>query len=96
VIILKFAVVSSNRDNFKKYKETLQKYSLTIKIAYDEMCNDREDTCELYYIEINSLEELLKLKEEVNHKIIIKDYYCDSLYNCYEEPTIEIYDDWRE
>lgn len=42
-------------------------------------------------IEINSLEELMSLKEEVREDLILKTSYVD-----YETPTIEIYDDYRE
>lgn len=41
------------------------------------------------FIVINSLEELITLKKDVEHEIII-DTECDDV------PTIEIYDDWRE
>ena len=44
-----------------------------------------------YGIEINSLEELMKFKDEVNQEIIIGESYIDKV-----TPSIEIYDDYRE
>lgn len=46
---------------------------------------------DLWEIEIASLEELVKLKEEVNYPIIIKNPYFIEGQN-----EIEIYDDYRE
>lgn len=93
---MKFAVVASNRYKLHQYKEKLVDFNLNIKVAYDQICNDEDEACELLYIEVNTLEDLLKLKENVGHEIILKNSYFDALDNYYEEPTIEIYDDFRE
>lgn len=47
----------------------------------------------IYGIEINSLEELMELKNKVGDIIISEAYYDDISYSPYE---IEIYDDYRE
>lgn len=44
-----------------------------------------------YGIEINSLEELMRFKDEVNQEIIISESYIDKI-----TPSIEIYDCYRE
>ena len=47
---------------------------------------------EVYTIEINSLEELMKLKEDLNEPLIIFD---GNDYD-FSLPILEIYDGWRE
>lgn len=44
-----------------------------------------------WFIEINSLEELINFKTKIKEKIIIS-----NLYNNESIPEIEIYDSWRE
>ena len=51
----------------------------------------------VYNIEINSIEELLKLKELLNEKLILcsgSDFWFLNCKN--KDVVIEIYDDWRE
>ena len=51
----------------------------------------------VYNIEINSLEELLKLKELVNENFILCNGSDFWFLNCKKKDVvIEIYDDWRE
>ena len=57
----------------------------------------KEEEIKVQSIELNSLEELLQLKEEVDEEIIINHqfkYGLDKYKVSY--PTIEIYDDYRE
>jgi len=49
------------------------------------------DTRKCWGIEINSLEELMEFKENINEAIIIAKSGID-----YKTPSIEIYDDYRE
>lgn len=91
----KYAVVNSSKQKkLVDYKGILQKHNLEIKIVEDLV--DKDDTCEVFYITISSLEELLQLKQEVGTSIILCDSHYDALTNYYEEPTIEIYDSYRE
>lgn len=46
------------------------------------------------YIEINSLEDLAKLNEVVDHELVIDFRKTNKNFN--DEPFIEIYDYWRE
>lgn len=48
-----------------------------------------------WFIELNTLEDLLNLQEEIDEDIIISDYYYT--YNSIDvKHSIEIYDDYRE
>ena len=58
--------------------------------------NNKSDY-KVYNIEINSIEELLKLKELVNEKLILCSGSEFWFFNCKKKDVvIEIYDDWRE
>jgi hypothetical protein len=92
---MKFAVTASN-GYVKHYEDKLKNFNLTKKIAYDEICNDEEETCEIYYIKLDSIEDLIRLKELTGHNIILKNDYFDELSNYYQELAIEIYDSYRE
>ncbi len=46
------------------------------------------------YVEINSLEDLEKLNEAVDHKLVVDFRKTHKNFN--DEPFIEIYDTWRE
>ena len=48
----------------------------------------------LTYIEINSLEDLAKLSEVVDHELVVD--FRKTRENFRDEPFIEIYDYWRE
>ena len=48
----------------------------------------------LTYIEINSMEDLARLNEVVDHKLIMD--FRKTKENFRDEPFIEIYDGWRE
>ena len=58
---------------------------------------NKKSDYKVYNIEINSIEELLKLKELINEKLILcsgSDFW---FLNCKNKDfVIEIYDDWRE
>ncbi len=54
----------------------------------------REIEIEVTIIEINSLEELLKLQVKCNEPLIISN--CDGSFDKYDIPTIEIYNGYRE
>ena len=92
---MRFAISNSGScDKLQNYKPILKKYDLGIELAYDEF--DENDSCEIYYITINSIEELLRLKNELKTKLVILDYFLDGFSNCHDGLTIEIYDDYRE
>lgn len=85
-----FLECSSNIDEFIKTHPILEDYKLKVKnIGYG---------VNLYTIEIKSIEELLKFKEDIEEPIII--YSLDSYTKQYlpEEVkySIEIYDTYRE
>lgn len=50
--------------------------------------------CEI--IEVNTLEELIKLIRDNGEKVVICLHENDILSHIYQFPEIEIYDDWRE
>lgn len=85
-----FLECSSNIDEFVKTHSILEDYKLKVKnIRYG---------VNLYTIEIKSIEELLKFKEDIEEPIII-----DSLDSCIKQYlpeevkySIEIYDTYRE
>lgn len=89
----KFAVINSKR-NVSKYKSILEKHDLEIKEINN--MEDEQETCEIFYITIKSLEELLSIKEELGMNIILADEFIDAFTNIHNEPAIEIYDDYRE
>ena len=85
-----FLKCSSNIDEFVKTHPILEDYKLKVK-------NIRHGV-NLYTIEIKSIEELLKFKEDIEEPIII-----DSLDSCIKQYlpeevkySIEIYDTYRE
>ena len=86
-----FLECSSDIDEFVKTHSILEDYKLKVKnIRYG---------VNFYTIEIKSIEELLKFKEDIKKPIII-DSYLDSYIKQYlpEEVkySIEIYDTYRE
>jgi hypothetical protein len=100
---MKFAVNSSTGyERLQSYKPILEKYNLEITTVKDEF--DEDEECEMLWITINTLEELMALREEIGQQatkdprkdIIICDYYYDAFLGRYEGPTIEIYDGYRE
>jgi len=80
-----------------KYWTTLRKYGLQIKwvddwVDWKVYCEKQEDGSDRYAIttiEIDSIEQLMQLKSELEHPIIV-DIDEDA------GPTIEIYDGYRE
>ena len=50
----------------------------------------------LKFKEFNSIKELLDFQKKSKHPLIIKNYYVNSDGKCVEEPSIEIYDGYRE
>ena len=62
----------------KKYYKDLKPFSL--KISEGNRAT----------VELNTLQDIIDLKEKVNEEIIISNYLRG------EDPTIEIYDTWRE
>lgn len=85
-----FLECSSNRDEFVKTHPILEDYKLKVKnIGYG---------VNLYTIEIKSIEELLKFKEDIEEPIII-DSLDSYIKQCLPEEvnySIEIYDTYRE
>lgn len=93
---MRFAVVASLRNTIEQYEEKLNKFGLIKKEIKNLDCLFDDEVCEVYYVEINTLEELLELKTEVGHRIILRDDFYDGAFNWYQEPTIEIYNGYRE
>ena len=85
-----FLECSSDIDEFVKTHPVLEEYNLKVKnIRY---------RVNLYTIEIKSIEELLKFKEDIEEPIIIDSLdYCIKQYLPEEiKYSIEIYDVYRE
>ncbi len=70
-----------------RYTPEAEDYKPKLKdFKYEEVRDDSGNVnC---YIEINSIEDLIKLAEVVEHELI--------LHHFEDETFIEIYDDWRE
>ena len=86
-----FLKCSSDIDEFVKTHPILEDYKLKVKnIKYK---------VNLYTIEIKSIEELLKFKEDIKEPIIIDsylDYYIKQYLPEEVKYSIEIYDTYRE
>ena len=85
-----FLECSSDIDEFVKIHPILEDYKLKVKnIRYG---------VNLYTIEIKSIEELLKFKEDIEEPIIIDSLYSSVKQYLPEEIkySIEIYDTYRE
>ena len=85
-----FLECSSDIDEFVKTHPILEDYKLKIKnIGYG---------VNFYTIEIKSIEELLKFKEDIEEPIIIDslDFYVKQYLPEEVEYSIEIYDTYRE
>ena len=85
-----FLECSSDIDEFVKTHPILEDYKLKVKnIRYG---------INLYTIEIKSIEELLKFKEDIEEPIIIDSLYSSIKQYLPEEVkySIEIYDTYRE
>lgn len=80
-----------NNEKHRKYVRILNNYNCNKRDFYNENSNLEDVT-----IEIKSLDELMNLINEINERIIIipKGYYSNSDED--GNPTIEIYDDFRE
>ncbi len=61
---------------------------------YFPKCEVVKGIVKTYYIEIETLEELLKLKEQAGHGFILETVYDDNLGQ--EIEMIRIYDGWNE
>ena len=85
-----FLKCSSNIDEFVKTYPILEDYKLKVK--------NLECEINLYTIEIKSIEELLKFKEDVGYSIIISslDSYIKQYLPDEVNYSIEIYDTYRE
>lgn len=85
-----FLECSSDIDEFVKAHPILEDYNLKIKIM--------EYGPDYYTIEISSIEELLKFKEDVGYPIIISslDSYIKQYLPDEVKYSIEIYDTYRE
>ncbi len=70
----------------EKYKSKLEDFH------YEEVMDERG--IKKSYIEINSFEDLEKLGEVFDHELVVD--FRKSEENYYDEPFIEIYDDWRD
>ena len=85
-----FLECSSDIDEFVKTHSILEDYKLKVKnIRYG---------VNLYTIEIKSIEELLKFKEDIDESIIIGslDFYIKQYLPKEVKYSIEIYDTYRE
>lgn len=85
-----FLKSSSDIDEFVKTHPVLEDYKLKVK--------DLGYGVNLYTIEIKSIEELLKFKEDIEEPIIIDslDYYIKQYLPEEVKYSIEIYDVYRE
>ena len=85
-----FLKCSSDIDDFVKTHPILEDYKLKVK--------NLECGVNLYIIEIKSIEELLKFKEDVGYSIIISslDSYIKQYLPKEVNYSIEIYDTYRE
>ena len=85
-----FLKCSSDIDDFVKTHPILEDYKLKVK--------NLECGFNLYIIEIKSIEELLKFKEDVGYSIIISslDFYIKQYLPKEINYSIEIYDTYRE
>lgn len=88
---LVYHVHSTKEPTLTKYIEILKDFNLSRETKKDTY----GDTYYTYKIEINSLDDLEKLRKLVG-RIIIKDSYHDYSMNLIKEPCIEIYDGYRE
>lgn len=85
-----FLKCSSDIDDFVKTHPVLEDYKLKVKeLSYG---------ANLYTIEIKSIEELLKFKEDIEEPIIIDslEYYIKQYFPEEVKYSIEIYDTYRE
>ena len=82
---IKLETTSYREENLKDiYLPIISRSGFTTEINM----NDRDEI--VVYIDIDSIEDLIKLHRELDVELIIKhDYHT-------KEPIIEIYDDWRE
>lgn len=72
------------------------KYSKIFE-EFNVKCINKEPYSKIYNIEINSIEELLKLKELVNEQLVLCEGSDFNFLNFKtKDVVIEIYDDWRE
>jgi uncharacterized protein YjbK len=78
---------SSYGSNAKDYEPKLEGFK------YEEIRDDFGDLLKTY-VEINSLEDLEKLNEAVDHELVVDFRKSEKKFN--DEPFIEIYDCWRE
>ena len=85
-----FLKCSSDIDEFVKTHPILENYKLKVK--------NLEYGLNLYIIEIKSIEELLKFKEDIDESIIISslDFYIKQYLPKEVNYSIEIYDTYRE
>lgn len=85
---MRFKIINTdgyNADGLdEKYQKRLEEFGEFVFV--------HDDKKRGFYIEINSIEDLEKLQKLSNFELII-DFRNDSLY---DEPFIEIYDDYRE
>lgn len=91
---MEFLVATSDwrNKNILNYKEVLEKYNLQIKHNPDYEGN-------LYYITLNSLEDLIRFKNDVyefTEHYVSELVITNDIANTDFELTIEIYDGYRE
>ena len=86
---MRFYIVNTSGCGYNaiKYESKLEEFK------YEEVRDDKGLL--MTVIELNSLEDLKKLCEAVNHELIV-DFREDNVKILCKVPFIEIYDDWRE
>jgi hypothetical protein len=92
---MKFVVTTTSSGRLKSnYRPILENFNLetqTVICDWDDKLNG-----EIYRITINTIEELIDLKNQLKCELIITNEFEDDLYMPHEELTIEIYDGCRE
>jgi hypothetical protein len=96
-VIMRFRILSSNKSNFENHISVLKNYNLECIKVQDLNWIDDEDYefVDTYYIELNSLENLVELEIQLGYKIIINSRYEDTWSN-EKQLAIEIYNGYRE
>lgn len=91
---MKFMLIATNRDISKYLSELCNKFNISMETFACKTGIPMQDfERNEYVIELNDLQDLLKLKEICGEELIIRNvppYYNDDLL------TIEIYNDYRE
>ena len=84
--------------NIKEYCDKLKDTFIIDKVKGEEIIFDDEEDryYDKYYIDIYTLEDILKIKEILKKDLIIRDYYHTPMFDYIEENCILVYDDYLE